>query len=147
MSANEDNIEGSTNTATSRQEALSSPSPTLSSSSHWQSHPNNVVSQLASIALYLPLSFITYFYSKILTFVGRPPAATFTPRIRVTTTEQDELLETVPIMQRELQQEMRVAGVEQEKISQDMNNLKSRLDRLEERRRQRKIKVDRLKLD
>eukprot|EP01083_Nonionella_stella_P098901 278181_1 len=145
MSAREDNIKGSTNTATSRQEALSS-SPS-SPSSHWQSRPNNVVSQLASIAFYLPLSFITYVYSKILTFVGRPPAAPFTPRIRVTTTEQDEILETVPIMQRELEQEMRVASVEQEKISQDMNNLKSRLARLEERRRQRKIKVDRLKRD
>lgn len=138
MSANEETGEDATTTSTSRQQALSA-------SSHWPA----LLSQLTSAVFALPLSFIAYFYSRILSFVGRPPEAPLAPIIRmgVTTAEQDEILETVPIMQRELQQELRMASVEQEKISQDMNHLKSRLARLEERRRQRKIKVDGIKKD
>mmetsp|Transcript_9924 Transcript_9924/g.18649 ORF Transcript_9924/g.18649 Transcript_9924/m.18649 type:complete len:148 (+) Transcript_9924:98-541(+) len=55
----------------------------------------------------------------------------------VITSEQEEILKQTPRMQKELQAEMDKASIDQKNIGRDIDNLKERLARLEERKRQR----------
>jgi cell division protein FtsB len=53
------------------------------------------------------------------------------------TSEQEEIMRQTPLVQKELQAEMDKASTDQKQIGRDIDNLKERLARLEERKRQR----------
>ena len=57
--------------------------------------------------------------------------------VSVLTPEQEEIMNTVPSMQQDMQSDIHKAASDQLVIENDIHDLKSRLDRLEERRRKR----------
>ncbi len=84
--------------------------------------------------LYLPITILLHIFYNITSKI----------KVQVTTTEQNEILNQVPILQNELQSNIRQTKLDQEQIDSDLKSIKSRLDRLEERRRQR-AKLDQLR--
>jgi hypothetical protein len=61
----------------------------------------------------------------------------FFSHFNVITVEQEDIMRETPGIQKNLEEDMRNASIEQKKIGKDIEDLKERLARLEERKRQR----------
>lgn len=68
-------------------------------------------------------------------------------RIPVLTVEQEEIMAATPVLHKELRTSMRKVSADQEKIGTEIDDLKARLARLDERRRMRAEAFESLKED
>lgn len=86
-----------------------------------------IISPLYQLAK-LPLIIAIYFFQNLKNFLSN---------IRVVTPEQEEIINQMPSIQQNLRTDMNKATIDQQQIGRNIDDLKLRVARLEERRKQR----------
>jgi hypothetical protein len=88
----------------------------------------------------LPFTILIYFLSNFKTFFANM-------RVPVLTKEQEAIMKSTPHEQQTIRSSMRKVTADQEKIGKDIGDLKARLARLEERKRERMDALESLNQD